>query len=413
MASAYGEVILGVALGGTAGVVPAVAAAIAGGVQPSLSERRFIRGILAIISLPVAAVVAIAIGVLAWHPEQAPRMVAGGSVVPLVTVYGFEQGTRVGSVMHSDRGGGLERGRSLAGVAVGGIDAAGQVTIRSHGAIRTVPGYPDLPGELERSISAAQWRLPADLPLSELESRIERQLRLAYDLEVADVTVDPRGKATVAVATPASGIARQVPAGHRAVSISTPVPAEIESGEEIIIATSDHMIEGTVISSRPRSDPSLYLDKSEPVRMRSVEHNRQGRESLLKEVDRRSRRVRLTVAVPTDQVDVLLGEDVVTVAVRSRDTRPEFRALSLFDRSGLSVQMTRIENEMLDEVENTETAADVFAARSPSEDTPENWTFDPSIDRLGEGWQAVLIGEKNTLGELVPQSSAGAGVVES
>jgi len=161
---------------------------------------------IAVASLPIAAGLAVATGTLGAEFEQAPRMLAGGSVVVLVTLYGHEQGARVGPALRRAGAGSIERGRSLAASAIEAVDAAGQVTVRPDESIHAIPGYPPLPDDLAAEIEDEAWRLPADLPLSELAARIERRLRLAYDLEAVEVTVDPRGTATIAAATPVSAI---------------------------------------------------------------------------------------------------------------------------------------------------------------------------------------------------------------
>ncbi|WP_135667322.1 hypothetical protein [Halorhabdus rudnickae] len=413
MDSVYVEVILGVSLGGIVGVVPAVAAGIAGGIVPSLAEYRFIRGTLAVASLLIAGVVATSIGGVAVQLKHVPRMVTGGSVVVLLTVFGFEQGRRVGSTLRRDGSEPIERGRSLADVAVDAIDASGQVTIRPQGAIRTVPGYPELPGDLQSEIAAERWRLPADLPLSELERRIERQLLLKHDLEAAEVTVNPRGTATVAGAPPASGIARTVPAGQRAVSVQTTVPDGVEPGDEIVVETEKGTIDGFVLSTDPIDVRAKADGDGRRISSGETGIPRKAGTVAGDGTEQAGGRSRVTVAVPTDDIDAVLEADRVTVAVRSRDMRPDFRAISLFDRAGKAVRVTSLDDDVIDRIENAQTRVDIFAARSPSKRSSGEWTIDPSPEDLASGWQVVLVGDETGLTELVDATASGGTVVET
>lgn len=413
MASAYVEVIRGVGLGLIVGVVPAVAAALVGAVAPGLRDQRYVRGALAAVALPVAAGLSIQLGVVATQLDQIPRATAGGIVVVLGTVYAFEQGTQIDSVLRRDGADPVERGRPLSSAAITAVDASGQVTIRPSGEIRSISGYPDLPPELRAAIQEERFRLPADLPLGELEDRIERQLEGTYDLEAVEVTVDARGTASVAAAPPVGGIAHQVPEDCRAVSIDTTIPAGVEPGDEVLVEAEGGLIQGVVLSAIGPEEAAA-LAAGEDGDASTVDD---GRVDATAPVGHRSDsaavRCRLTVAVPTTVADALLEAPRVPVAVRSRDTSPDFQALSLLDRAGHAVRVTTLSDAHLDVLDAGHDDVGVFAAREPDADTPDAWAFDPDVDALAPGWDAVLVGDETRLGDVVGEATADGEVIEA
>lgn len=416
MASPYVEVILGVGFGVLVGVVPAVLATLAGAGVPSLTDRRYARAVVALLSLPVGAAVGVRAGVLAPSFDQVPRIATGAIVVVVLALYGFTQGARVGSAVRRDASGTIERGRPLSAAAITAVDASGQVTIRPSGAIRSLPGYPSLPVNLEAALEEERWRLPADLPLSELEGRIERQLGMAYDLAAVQVTVDPRGTASVAAAPQVGGIAHRVPEDCRSVSIATSVPEATTEGDVVLVDTAAGVVEGIVLSTTPR--PGGPVATAADAATDASRERADGFEIRPNDGGTRSPstgdgggHVRLTVAVPAAEADALLDEGMVTVAVRSRDTRPDFRALSLLDRAGEGVRVTTIDRGIIEAVAAEDAPIGVFAARPAGSDDADDWTFDPSIEVLAPGWEAVLVGNDRRLADLVSEGAVDGEVI--
>lgn len=412
MASAYVEVILGVAVGVMAGVGPALAAAVAGGVVPSLGDRRYAKGYVAISALPIAGAVAIGAGLVTPTLEQVPRIATGGVVVALLSVFGFDQGANVGSTLHPNTRKPIERGRSLSGDIIDAVDGAGQVVVRPAGTIETLAGYPDLPPALRETIADERWRLPADLPLPEIEDRIRRQLELAYPLDAVTVTVDPRGTVTVAAAPSVTGLARRVPEDHRAVSIATSVPAGITPGDRVLVETDTGTVDGIVLGSTTPDD--RHEDEIGETATNVGEHVETTDATAPAERQGGHRhRSRLTVAVPTRHADALLAEQSAPVAVESRDTRPDYRALSLLDRAGQSVRMTTVDEGLLAGVEDAPDEVGVFAAASGPEAGDEDWTFGPSLADLAPGWRAILVGDGTRLDGLLDAENQNAGVIDA
>lgn len=422
MASAYVELILGISLGVIVGVLPAIVAFLLGTALPSLAERRFARLVVGLVSLPAAVVVAVFLDVAPPGIEQAPRIVAGGTVVVLSVLYGFSLGARVGSALRRDGGAEREHGRPLSSSAIDSVDATGQVTISPSTDVGDVSGYPPLSEDLRATIASEQWRLPADLPLSELEARIERQLRTTYGLSQVDVTVDPRGTASVDAAPPVTGIARRVPDGCRAVSLPTLLPDGVTPGDVAVIETEAGTVDAVILSASPgrtREERSASTDRfSGPTDRspsgepgsdhRSLGDGTDGSPTSSDDLDR------VTVAVPTAAADALLAADGATVAVKSRDTRPDFRAISSLDRSGYAVRVTTVDADVLDALGSDRRDVSTFAARPPGEDAADDWTFDPDLSSLETGWEAVVVGEAATLGALLDDSMQAAdGVVQA
>lgn len=411
MASPYVEVILGVAFGVMVGVLPALAAMVAGAAAPPLAEHRYARGSVALLSLPIAGAVAVAAGLVTPTPEEIPRIATGGTVVIALSVVGFEGGTGLGSTVHRYGRNPVERGRPLSGDVVDAVDGAGQVTIRPSGAIGSVPGYPELPPALREELAGELWRLPADLPISELETRIERQLERDYDLEAVTVTVSPRGTATVAAAPPVSGLARRVPEDHRAISITTSIPDGVTAGDAVVVETGGGTVEGTVlgadtagtaVTSTDASGSGIALEDDVPAAGANDQERASSGSSS-----------RLTVAVPTARADELLADRTAPVAVRSRDTRPDYRALSLLDRAGQSVRVSTVDRRLLGAIEDAAGEITVFAAAPSPDANEDDWTFGPAIEDLTPGWQAVLVGDEGRLKRLLDSATATDGGIDA
>jgi hypothetical protein len=113
-----------------------------------------------------------------------------------------------------------------------------------------VEGYPPLPDDLRTTVRDGEWTFPADLPLSELERRLEERLRNDRDLAEVAVSIDDRGRATVDAAPPLGALSRRVPQGKRAVSVDALVPTGLARRDEVTVSTPDGEVEGTVLSAQ-------------------------------------------------------------------------------------------------------------------------------------------------------------------
>ncbi|MBZ6493613.1 hypothetical protein [Natrinema longum] len=241
------EALIGISYGLLVGFVPAILVGLAA-VGVGIALDRPLPLLVGIVPAPVAVATGIDAGVFAPGFSHAPRIAMAAVVAGLLGVVTTNQGNRVAAELPQSRSLPVVRGPTLSVDAVDAVDAMGQVTIRPTGAIREFEGYPPLSPELRTTIEDGAWRLPADLQLSELERRLERRLRTEYGLSLVDVSIDGRGRATVAAAPPAKGVATTLSAGTRAVTVSGLLPTGIEPGDRVAIAAGDESVRGDVLS---------------------------------------------------------------------------------------------------------------------------------------------------------------------
>ncbi|WP_436902114.1 potassium channel family protein [Halovenus halobia] len=217
------------------------------------------------------------------------------------------------------------------------IDDGAEVRVRVVGAVTDVEGYPELPEELRAQIANAEFELPADLRLSELERRVADRLETTYDLATAEVELDDRGRAQVAAAPPFSGLSKRVGGGRHAVSVSGLVPTGIARGDEVTVITPGAQVRGRVISARsegptpteapdiePRSDDDPADEDRPPRRVRTPTTN--GGEG------------QVTVAVTRTDVQPLLRAGETKIVVESRELDREYEVVSMLRRAGHQIQ---------------------------------------------------------------------------
>ncbi|WP_276277790.1 hypothetical protein [Haloarcula regularis] len=72
------------------------------------------------------------------------------------------------------------------------VDSYGQIRIRPTGDIHDIEGYPPLPENLREQLRTSSWKFPADLSLTELETRLEERLTTDHELAEVAVVVDKR-----------------------------------------------------------------------------------------------------------------------------------------------------------------------------------------------------------------------------
>jgi hypothetical protein len=214
------------------------------------------------------------------------------------------------------------------------------------GDVGDIEGYPPLPEELRASIRTGEWRFPADLPLSELQSRLADRLRREHDLAEVSVRVDDRARATVRAAPPLSGLSKRVPAGERAVSVSALLPTGLAAGDEVDVHTAEGTVSGTVVGAR--SDRTASAGAADPApddpgngdARPDAAADGDGDPEDTVEPPRSPRRTtaggqgRVTVAVDRTDAPRLLGADSGRLVVRSRGHGREFELLALLRRAG-------------------------------------------------------------------------------
>ncbi len=171
-------------------------------------------------------------------------------VVPMLTLYAHSRGDAMGATFPRRVSLNGLRDRTLSADVVELVGGRGQVRIDVVGEVDDIEGYPPLSPETRAVIRDGDWRLPADLPIGELETRFADRLRTGFDCSDVTVAIDERGNATVAVAPPLSGVSNRVPAGKRAVSVETLVPTGLTCGDEVTVHTAETRVDGTVVSVR-------------------------------------------------------------------------------------------------------------------------------------------------------------------
>lgn len=343
------EILLGIYLGLLTGIVPAFVAGALGFLV------RYVTGV----TLPAFGVVVLALSIAAVNggllaltePRivQSPRLLVAVLVVLMLSLYAHNQGDKLGTTMPRRVSLTSLRKRTLSADVVEFVGSVGQVTVRPTGEIHDVEGYPPLPAALRDTLRNGSWRLPADLPLSELESRLEERLRSEHDLADVSVSIDGQARAKIAAAPPSSGLSKRVPEGHRAVSIATLVPTGLARGDEVVVETSAGAVSGTVLSARteadevgggspapsanaepdvaPASDPTAAPSEAPPTPKAARTAGGEGR---------------ITVAVPRRDARTLLGARAGRIVVEPSTSAPAFEALSLVKRGGKAIRKVTV-----------------------------------------------------------------------
>ncbi|WP_435184456.1 potassium channel family protein [Halobellus sp. EA9] len=334
MASLPVEILYGLYLGILTGLVPALIAWLLG------FGFKYFTGItvpgLGVVALGVAiaglngGLLALADPSLTGSTNQL-RLTIALLVVLMGTLYAHGQGDKMGASLPKRLSLRELTKRTLSADVVELVGGRGQVRISVVGDVGDLEGYPPLPAALRETIREETWTFPADLPLPELESRVEAALRTDYDLVEVSVTLDERGRASVVAAPPSSGLSKHLDPGERAVSVEALVPIGAARGDEVIAWADGERYEATVLGvvdeadaaeAEPTPEPDLSEDKAQPVAAELTAPAAAGG------------RARLTLAASRATARSLLAADDVRVAVRSRGSRREFELVGLLRRTG-------------------------------------------------------------------------------
>ncbi|ELZ11275.1 hypothetical protein C478_12720 [Natrinema thermotolerans DSM 11552] len=392
------EVLLGLYLGLLTGIVPAFVAGSLGFLV------RYFTGVtlpgfgVVVLALSIASVQGGLLGLVEPTIAQSPRLLVAVLVVLMLALYAHNQGDKLGAELPRRLSLTSLRQRTLSADVVELVGSVGQVTVRPTGEIHDMEGYPPLSADLRRTLKAGSWRLPADLPLSELEARLEERLRTDHDLADVAVAIDERARATITAAPPSGGLSRRVPAGRRAVSLTTLVPTGLASGDAVSVRAGDRSIGGTVVSARTESDADRDVDStasadavatdggadSEPVPSANPHAATAGGSG------------RVTIAVSRRDVKPILEADSPRLVVRSRGTSREFEALSLVKREGYAIRRLTVGPAGATDETIAGTDVTVLAVRRQGSETGERrhgWVFAPGIERrLEAGDEAFVAG---------------------
>ncbi|WP_232702792.1 potassium channel family protein [Halobacterium wangiae] len=395
MASTPVQVLHGIYLGLLAGVIPALVAFGFGFIF------RYVTGL----SIPAFGVVVLGValagvngGLLAFadptitQAANSTTLVVALLVVALLTFYMHAVGDRLGANLPRRLSLRSLRDRTLSADVVKFVGSGREATVTVTGPVRDVEGYPPLPDALRTEIKTLEWQFPADLPLSELESRFADRLRSEFDLQEASVSLDRQARASVAAAPPAAGVSKRTPVGQRAVSVSALVPTGVARGDEVSVLTGDDNVDGTVLAANSSGESDAVggsaADSEDDEVQGTTAPTTTGGDG------------RVTVAVPRADAERLLTADDARVVVRARGTRREYELLGLLRRAGQRVRRLTIREDS--EVAGTSLSESdvrhrhgvaVLAVRNGG-----SWIIAPRGDaKLGVGDELFVTGPRDAL----------------
>ncbi|OAQ51214.1 hypothetical protein HTG_17890 [Natrinema mahii] len=393
------EVLLGLYLGLLTGIVPAFVAGSLGFLV------RYFTGVtlpgfgVVVLALSIASVQGGLLGLVEPTIAQSPRLLVAVLVVLMLALYAHNQGDKLGAELPRRLSLTSLRQRTLSADVVELVGSVGQVTVRPTGEVHDMEGYPPLSADLRRTLKGGSWRLPADLPLSELEARLEERLRTDHDLADVAVAIDERARATITAAPPSGGLSRRVPAGQRAVSLTTLVPTGLASGDAVSVRTGDRSITGTVVSARTEVDAAAADGddgSSEPADAVATDGGTGPVPAAKPHAATAGGPGRVTVAVSRRDVKPILEAESPRLVVRSRGTSREFEALSLVKREGYAIRRLTVGSTGATDETIAGTDVSVLAVRRQGAETGERrhgWVFAPGIERrLEVGDEAFVAG---------------------
>ena len=326
------QVLLGVYLGLVTGIIPALVAWTLGFLFKYLTSVTIPGFGVVVLALAIAGVNG---GLLALNDKAITGSANGVAilvaivVVLMLSLYAHAKGDQMGAAMPKRLT--LKRlaDRTLSSDVVELVGGRGEVKLTAAGEVQDIEGYPPLPTGLRREIRETELSLPADLPISELETRAADTLRSEFDLAEVSVRVDERARATISAAPPTAGLSKRVPQGKRAVSVTTLIPTGLASGDQVSLRTPEGRYEGTVLSvatgaaPKPKTEDVATDGGTDTADTESVPA-----------ATAAGGRGRVGVAVDRQAAETLLGTDVTKLVVHSRGERKEFELLSLLRQSG-------------------------------------------------------------------------------
>ncbi len=391
MAALPVEVLIGVYLGVLTGIIPAVVAWGLG----------FIFKYFTGVTVPALAVVVLSVaiagingGLLALNDPtvtrapNAPSLIVAILIVMMMSLYAHAQGDKLGANLPKHISIRKLRERTLSTDVIELVGGMGQVTVTVSGDVNDIEGYPQLSPDLRAEIRTREWKFPADLPLTELETRFADKLRTEFDLSEVTVRLDERANATVSAAPPTSGVSGRVPTARRAVSVGALVPTGLARGDEVTVHFDDETVRGTVVSAQS----SLALaDPPDPPTAESE----QGTQTAPPVTTTAGGDGRVTVATTRDGATKLLTTDRAHVVVRSRGTRREFELISLLRRNGKRFRRLSIgeTSELVGRTLGDTAIRDTHAVGILAIRTGQEWTIAPrGSTELAPGQDLIVVG---------------------
>lgn len=370
MLSFPGEVLIGVTFGVLIGITIAFVIGIVSFLSRQYGGYAVPDLLVAILIVGLFGVNVYALGIYEADTQVAPRLAFAGLTVVILGLYGHSQGSGLASRLPRETAWPTQRKRRLSGEAVESVDGLGQVTLRSTGTVREIEGYPPLPPATKQALETRSWQLPADLPLDELEHRLEDRLKTTHNLAEVSVSVDARGVTTIAAAPPATGMARRIPEGHRALSLEVLLPAGLAAGDRVTITCGDETIEGIVLGSNQAHQRHESLTNGHDPAPESAD----------RPLDRQHATVgsgHVTVAVDTAAAGTLLSGEVSHLFVQPQGQNDEFGAFATLEASGRTVRQITLTDETRELLANHADDVWLLASRKPDAETEQagDWTF--------------------------------------
>ncbi|WP_435364772.1 potassium channel family protein [Haloarchaeobius sp. DYHT-AS-18] len=409
MATLPVEILYGLYLGLLAGIIPALVSGSLGFIFKYFTGVTVPGLGVVVLATAIAGINGGLMGLLEETVKSSPRIMTAVVVVMMLSLWAHSQGDKLGANMPRRFSLSRLRKRTLSADVVDFVGGVGKVTIQPMGPIRDMEGYPPLPADLRETLAEGSWALPADLPLSELETRLSERLKTEYDLADVAVSLDSRARATITAAPPASGLSRRVPTGKRAVSVQSLVPTGCARGDEVTLHTDTGRIAGTLLSAdsggkakeggkdkETEAATDGGTDEDAPL-VAPTAPTTAGGEG------------RLTVAVPRPAASDLLGVDRARIAIQSRGTRREFELVSLLRRSGKRFRkLTVAVDSPLDattigeaSIRDTYEVAVMAVRKPPSQGTTDptrRWVFAPrGSTELQAGDELFVVGPRQAL----------------
>ena len=381
------EILLGIYLGVLTGMFPAL-------VSWGLG---FIFKYVIGVSIPAFGVVVLALalagingGLLALSDpavvQSGYRVIVALIVVLMLSMYAHSKGDAMGESVPKRLSLKRLRDRTLSSDVVELVGSRGEVRIEIAGEVTDMEGYPPLSAETRAEIRNGDWRLPADLPISELETRFADRLRTELDLADISVSIDDHGRASVIAAPPLSGISKRVPAGKRAVSIDALVPTGLARGDEVTVITGDTERTGTVIAAKSslKKDETAKTDGGTPDPVIPSPPPSGG----------------ALTTTGRSKATALLEASRAKVVVTARGTRREFELISLLRRAGkrfrtmVAKSTSELSGRTIGDIHVRETyGVAVLAIKRP-----DGWIVAPRGDtELRAGDELFVVGTRDAL----------------
>ena len=385
------EVLLGISFGLLVGVVPAFVVGLGSFLVQYYGNYTLPGAAAVLLALPIAGANGYAVGLVGSTVEQAPRLVVAALVTLMLALYANSQGVTLAEELPRDLSQASQSQRTLSAEAVDSVDGSGQVMVRATGEIRDIEGYPSLSPELRTTLETGAWRLPADLPLSELETRLEDQLRHDQDLVDAAVSIDARGRASIAAAPPSRDLADRVPDGWRAVTFDALLPTGLSPGDEVVVAAGETTVSGRVLSASGDADETGPRDDAgvrgpSPV---ETETRKRAQDATV------GGRGRLTVAVRTADARTVLDAEDAQIRVTSRGTSHVFEAFSHLEGAGQAVRRVRLDEDDRAAIGDDDSDLSVVGIRRVG-DEHRGWAFGPEIDSVDDADEAFVVGSEGS-----------------